>query len=62
MMDGSVKNYSLDDEGYERLVALLKRKENKNDDIFGRMSSIESNLKSLELKIDSLKSSVDRIN
>lgn len=61
MMDGSVKSYSLDDECYEQLVALLRRKESNSDDIGGRISSMESNLKSLELKIDGLKSSLDKI-
>jgi hypothetical protein len=50
-MNGTVKNYSLDDESYERLVGILKRQEKHGQDFSAKIDSIESDLKTLVEKV-----------
>lgn len=47
MMNGSVKSYSLDDESYERLVAILKKKDKRGNNIGVKVASIENDVKTL---------------
>lgn len=62
-MNGTVKNYSLNDESYERLVAILKKQEDKGGDEFGgKISSIESEVKNLGLKMEILQEMLEKMN
>ena len=62
-INGTVKNYSLNDESYERLVAILKRQEDKGgEDYGGKISSIKSEVQKLALKMESLQEMLENIN
>lgn len=43
--DGAVKSYSLDDESYERLIAIIKKKDKNYEDIGEKIETIEKDVK-----------------
>lgn len=55
MMNGKVKSYSLDDECYERLVAILKRKDKNGEDTGERILAMEREMKVLVDQMGTLK-------
>lgn len=61
MGNGAVKNYSLEDETYERLIGILKRKENIEDDLGTKIAVIESNVIILGQQLEIVKSCLEKI-
>ena len=61
-MSGTVKSYSLDDENYERLVAILKRKDVSGDDLGEKVAGIESDVKLMVEKMEGLRELLADIN
>ena len=55
MMNGNVKNYSLDNESYERLVAILKEKDKSSDNISEKMSVIENDVRGMKQQLKGMK-------
>lgn len=55
MQNGTVKSYSLDDDSYERLVAILKRKDKNCDDFKDKIVEMESEMKVLVDQIENMK-------
>lgn len=61
-MNGTVKRYSLDDECYERLVAILKRKDKTNEDSGeNAIAAIESDVKGLVQQMEEMRKILDAI-
>lgn len=61
MNNGAVKSYSLEDESYERLVAILKRKDNHKEDLGEKVAVIENGMKSLVEQMEVVKKTLDSI-
>lgn len=61
MMNGAIKSYSLDDESYERLVAILKRKDKCSDDVGGKVTAIENDVRNVLKQMENLKNMLDEI-
>lgn len=61
MMNGKVKSYSLDDECYERLVAILKRKDKTGEDTGEKIMAMERELKNLCEQMEQMKSMLSDI-
>lgn len=61
MMNGTVKSYSLDDESYERLVAILKKKDKSGDDVGEKVITIENDVKTLVRQMENLKEMLEVI-
>lgn len=55
MMNGAVKSYSLEDESYERLIAILKKKDKSGDDVGEKLVAIENDVKTLVEQMESVK-------
>ena len=55
MMNGNVKNYSLDNESYERLVAILKEKDKSSDNISEKMSVMENDVRGIKQQLKGMK-------
>lgn len=55
MMNGAVKSYSLEDESYERLIAILKKKDKSGDDVGEKVVAIENDVKTLVEQMESVK-------
>lgn len=62
MRDGTVRDYSLEDETYERLVAILKRKEKTDDDVGAKVSNIEGDVKALIEQMEGIKKMLEEVN
>lgn len=60
-INGTVQNYSLDDESYERLVGILKRQEKHGEDFGEKIDSIENDMKSLVEKMNNMQQVLDEI-
>lgn len=56
-----VKSYSLDDENYERFVAILKRKDSSGDDLGEKVAGIESDVKMIVEQMEGLRKMLDEI-
>lgn len=61
MGNGTVKNYSLEDETYERLVAILKRRDKTDDDVGSKIVVIESDVKALAQQMNLIKKMLEEI-
>lgn len=61
MNNGAVKSYSLEDESYERLVAILKRKDNHKEDLGEKMTAMENGIKSLVEEMENLRRTLENI-
>lgn len=60
-MNGTVKKYSLDDECYERLVAILKRKEKCGDDLSEKVVAMENDVKTVVEQVEMVKQMLNDI-
>ena len=61
MMNGTVKSYSLDDESYERLVAILKKRDKNGDDVGEKVVIIENDVKTLVNQMEEVKNMLELI-
>lgn len=61
MNDGTVKSYSLEDESYERLVAILKRKDNHKEDLGEKVTAVENEMKTLVEQMENVKKTLESI-
>ncbi|KAL7011966.1 hypothetical protein ACKWTF_014534 [Chironomus riparius] len=52
--NGAVKSYSLDDENYEQLIAIIKKKDKNYEDIGEKIESIEKDVKRLMMQMDEM--------
>jgi len=52
--NGAVKSYSLDDESYEQLIAIIKKKDKNYEDIGEKIESIEKDVKRLMMQMDEM--------
>jgi hypothetical protein len=59
--NGTVKSYSLDVESYERLVAILKKKEDNEEDFGQKVDTIEGDVKDLVRKMESMEKKLEEI-
>lgn len=59
--NGTVKNYSLNDESYESLVAILKKQEENGEDFAEKVDTIEKEMKNLVKKMENVERILDGI-
>lgn len=60
-INGTVKNYSLEDETYERLVGILKKQEKHGEDFGEKIDSIENDIKNLVGKVENMQQVLEGI-
>ena len=61
MMNGNVKNYSLDNENYERLVAILKEKDKSSDNVSEKLSVMENDIRGMKKQLKGIKETLHGI-
>lgn len=52
--DGDVKTYTLEDKTFERLIAIIKKKDKRNADMGEKMEMIERSLRKLTMQMEVL--------
>lgn len=60
-INGKGHNYSLDDESYERLISIVKQKDNNEEDLNDKLETMQKNIMQLIAQQDNLQKLIGEV-